>query len=464
MLIAAGRGPARLPTCEHTLRHVQTRVYHLIGASDEVWFMADRLRHDLRFDEWQDDHDARTRRLSGMGFRTVRVDDFSPLLLRALSLFGSGELRALHVPDIDVFRLVKSPLLLPREASAGGARPQIGQAVDDALCSVHVAEYLTPFHDLSSLAALLKRRASTITELDVKFASSLPPGIVEQVSSALACCVRLVSLSDVSRLAPATWLGLSQLHTLRGVDLGDVSFATIAAALPRLHTLTTCGYCNDAAQAANFFTDLLPRLRVFRFTGKWPDLQEQQPVSSTVAPLPLLQELVWADAWNIAPRGFLGAQPTSAHVSRALISQCWLGGAVDAAANFLTRMCDLHINATLAADRLDLADVARILRAAPQLKKFHTADFVHGGASWLAPTLPTHPAFEGLVHPRLRELGIRTPCVATSGTSEANPPDAEWVAHLRRRHFPRLRELVAGKDACFVTPAPYSSSETGTTS
>jgi hypothetical protein len=65
---------------------------------------------------------------------------------------------------------------------------------------------------------------------------------------------------------------------------------------------------------------------------------------------------------------------------------------VDEAAKFLTRVYDLRISTTPDADPLDPTDVARMLRAAPQLKKFHTADSVHGDESWL--TAPTHPAFE----------------------------------------------------------------------
>jgi hypothetical protein len=34
------------------------------------------------------------------------------------------------------------------------------------------------------------------------------------------------------------WLGLTHLHTLRGVDLGVVSATSIAAALPRLHIVS----------------------------------------------------------------------------------------------------------------------------------------------------------------------------------------------------------------------------------
>jgi hypothetical protein len=406
--------------------------------------MTDRLRHDLRFAEWQDDHDANTRKMGGIGFRTARVDDFSPVLVRALSLLGPGELRALRVQDVDVFRLVTS--LLPT-VSGGEWAPHIKRSID-ALCAVQIADYFTPSHDLSSLTALLKRHSLTITEIEVAFASSLSATTLEETCAAIACCTRLESLADVSRLAPAVWLGLSQLHTLHDVDVRDVSFATIAAALPRLHTLKACGYCDDPAQAAGLFTDLLPRLRVFHFTGRWPDVPEQ-PVS-TVPPLPLLQELVWLASSSIAPRGFLGAQPKVLDVPYTLISQCWLESGVDAPASFLTRVYHLRILSS-DVDPLDPADVARVLRAAPQLNKFHAAHRVRGAASWLAPTAPTHPAFEGLVHPRLRKFGVVSADGVRADTTPT-PPDVEWVTHLRRRHFPRLRELAVGKDVCFVTP------------
>jgi hypothetical protein len=278
MLIAAGRGPARVPTCEQTLRQVRTKFYYLVPANDDGWFMADKLRHELGFEEWQDDHDDRTRRLRGMGFRTARVDDFSPVLARALSLFGPGELRALRVLDVDVFRLLTS-LMRSASAGGGGPAPDIGRAMD-SLCAFHVAPYFSTSADTGSLAALLERHSSTITELHAE----IPTGMIKEVSSALARCTRLESLTDASRYDPAVWLGLSQLHTLCGVDLGTVSVAAIIAALPKLHTLKARGYCSDPAQAAFFFTNVLPRLRVFHFEGKWPDALP----ASTVAPLPLL--------------------------------------------------------------------------------------------------------------------------------------------------------------------------------
>jgi hypothetical protein len=250
------------------------------------------------------------------------------------------------------------------------------------------------------------------------------------------------------------WLGLSNLHTVLGVNLGDVSFAAIAAALPRLHTLGAFGG-NDPAQAEFFMTGLLPRLRVFHFNGAWPKTQERP--ASTVAPLPLLQELVWnLSDDTTAPPEFLGARPIVLHAPFALISQCWLAAA-DAPANFLARVRNVRITTMFRLDRLDPADVARVLRAAPQLKKFHIDP--HGDdVSWLAPAAPTHPAFEGLAHPRLREFGFPRACAGAN-----TPLDDQWAAQLRRRHFPRLRELVVGKGAYFVTPPDRPLLETGTT-
>jgi hypothetical protein len=202
---------------------------------------------------------------------------------------------------------------------------------------------------------------------------------------------------------------------------------------------------------------------VFHFTGQWPDVPAHSATASVV-PLPLLEELVWDCYYDtVARREFLGAQPTVLHAPFALISQCW-SGAADAPAGFLARVCDLRITTLSDVDPLDPTDVARVLRAAPRLKKFHTDHCVHSDASWLAPTAPTHPAFEGLVHPRLQKFGVARDEDDEGNTStEATPPHPELVAHLRRRHFPRLREVVVGDDACSVTPPPWFPLETGTT-
>jgi hypothetical protein len=78
MLIAAGRGPARMPTCEQALRDGQTKLYHVIAASDEDWFLANQLRYDLQFDKWQDDYNAKTRVLR-------KTEDLSLATKRTLS-------------------------------------------------------------------------------------------------------------------------------------------------------------------------------------------------------------------------------------------------------------------------------------------------------------------------------------------------------------------------------------------
>jgi hypothetical protein len=300
----------------------------------------------------------------------------------------------------------------------------------------------------------LERHSSTIKEIRVE----LPANMLKAIASAIAKCTRRESFTGACYHDPAIWLGLSQLHTLRGVDLGKVSVASIAAGLPKLQTLEAFGYCHDPAQAEAFCTDLLPRLRVFHFEGRLPKAQE--PVMN-VAPLPLLEEL----AWNlstlyeaIAPRELLGAQPMVLDAPFALISQCSLDGIGASAGGFLGRVCNLFITTPFDMTPLDPTDVARVLRAAPQLKKFFTAHSVHGDGSWLAPTAPTHPAFKGLIHPRLREFGI----VCADGTAETTPHGAEWVAHLRRRHFPRLRELIVGDETYFVTSPDHDLPEPGT--
>jgi hypothetical protein len=452
MLIAAGCGLARVPTCENALR-ARIKFYHLIATENEGWFMTHRLRQDLRFDTWHDDHDVNTRALRKMWLRTARVDDFSPVLVRALSLFGPGELRALRVIDVDVFHLVTSLMRTTASINGGVSAPQIEQATE-ALCAVQVDGLFSSSPDIGSLAAILQRHSATITEFD----AALPEAMLRDVSAAVACCTRLELLTGASHHDPAIWLGLSHLHTLCGVDLGNVSSRAITAALPNLHTLKARGYCRDPAQAADFFTDLLPRLRVFHFDGRWPDAHKE-PISA-FAPLPLLRELVWNLSSHIAPCDVLGAQPAVLHAPYALISKCWLSG-VNAPVCFLARVCDLRIKPASQGSMLEPADVARVLRAAPLLKTFHTAHSVRDAASWLAPTAPTHRAFEGLVHPRLREFGIRTPRAGAQHTRGNTPPDAEWVAHLRRRHFPRLRELVFGDEKYFVTLPDRVSLEIG---
>jgi hypothetical protein len=59
----------------------------------------------------------------------------------------------------------------------------------------------------------------------------------EAADRAVACCTRLESLTNAKYYAAKVWLGLTHLHSLRGVDCGAVPAAAIAAVLPRLRTL-----------------------------------------------------------------------------------------------------------------------------------------------------------------------------------------------------------------------------------
>jgi hypothetical protein len=54
--------------------------------------------------------------------------------------------------------------------------------------------------------------------------------MLNEAASAVAGCTRLECLTGAYPYTPLVWLGLSQLHTLHGVDLRTVS--AIAAALP----------------------------------------------------------------------------------------------------------------------------------------------------------------------------------------------------------------------------------------
>jgi hypothetical protein len=106
--------------------------------------------------------------------------------------------------------------------------------------------------------ALIERYAANMTELNCPLQRRC-----DAADKALARCNRLGSLMNARYYAASAWLQLSQLHTLRGVDLSVVSMATIAVALPRLHTLSVFAYPPgvSAAAVAGSCEDLLPRLQ-----------------------------------------------------------------------------------------------------------------------------------------------------------------------------------------------------------
>jgi hypothetical protein len=75
----------------------------------------------------------------------------------------------------------------------------------------------------------IERHGAALTELDCGFW----PRDDDAADRALACCALLESLTNARSYDAKVWLGLTHLHTLRGVNLGSVSVAAIAAALPR---------------------------------------------------------------------------------------------------------------------------------------------------------------------------------------------------------------------------------------
>jgi hypothetical protein len=449
LLLAAGRGPARISTCECTLRCPRTKGFHLVGGR--------RRRFDAR-----------------------------PIVIRALSLFGPGELQELRVDNLKIFRFLASMLKARTDGSTNAS--QMAQALN----SFRAVDLTPPgwngnlnadddtdrgsddgsddFNDGGTeddqhTAAIIERCAATVTELQGPLDGDLLCkshhwGHV----SVLARCTRLEVLTRVCDYAPAVWLGLSHLHTLRGVDLSQVSVAAIAAALPRLHTLTVSAFLRfPSASAAGFFTDLLPRLRVFHFRGtKWPLPKAEKSAaltSSPASPQLQLEELVW-DEHHPQPtvfRGFRGARPTVLHASSDLIVECLPGSGVPLS-GLLIRVSELHV---LQGKAFDLSDIAQALRAAPELRTFR-AD-LHDAMWWLVacdddfgPDFTLEPEFVG--HPRLQCFGV-THRDDTDDRDDRDDTDdlASWwnedcASRLRQTCFPRLRVLEAGNEAYFVTP------------
>jgi hypothetical protein len=237
------------------------------------------------------------------------------------------------------------------------------------------------------------------------------------------------------------WLGLTHLHTLRGVDLGSVSVAAIAAALPRLHTLAAFVNEDDDSPVphtavAGFFEVLVPRLRALHYHGLWPAEDDQARVAIVPQPLPLLQELIfWCPTDLPVARGFIGAQPAMLQLLHSPVADMLLSASstVIAEATYrpLARVRDLCLAPGIADDVVspNPSDVARLLRAAPQLRKFN-AGSIHGGLDWL-----NDPAFAGLVHPWLRSVRVDL-------SRNAEPVPVDCGVQLRRLHFPRLQQLI----------------------
>jgi hypothetical protein len=279
----------------------------------------------------------------------------------------------------------------------------------------------------------IQRHGAALTELDCRFWA----GGNEAADRALACCVRLESLTNAVAYDAKVWLGLTHLHTLRGVDLGVVSAAAVAAALPRLHTFGAFIHADrdppvPHTAVAGFFEDLVPRLRALDYHGLWPLEEDQAPAEIVPRPLPLLQELTFLCSTDFpVAREFMDAQPVKLVMSHAAVADMLLAASAmaigEATYRPLARVRELCLSGGGALP--DSAGVARLLRAAPRLRKFYGGS-LQSGFDWLG-----DPAFAGLVHPWLRSV-----CVDVA--SNAEPASVDCAIQLRRLHFPRLQQLT----------------------
>jgi hypothetical protein len=350
---------------------------------------------------------------------TELLRDSGPLLLRALSLFGPGELRAVRVIHPKCFDLIVSEL--DGSGSLKAAR------LAEALGSLRAVAWFGSGKNLECAFDFIERYGAALIELDGNFWAH-----DDAADRALASCARLESLTNAQYYDAKVWLGLTNLHTLRGVDLSVASAAAIAAALPRLHTLAAFINASDdhpvAHEAvAGFFEDLVPRLRVLRYHGPWPPATDQAPVTIVPRPLPLLQELIFCCFSDPSvARGFMGAQPVMLHVPHAAA----VSMAGEATHRPLARVRELCLALGGRSDALDSSDVGRLLRAAPQVRKF-TVRRLRGRMEWL-----NDPAFTGLVHPWLRSIRVNV------ASNASYLPSVGCVVQLRRFHFPRLRQLI----------------------
>jgi hypothetical protein len=366
---------------------------------------------------------------------------------RALSFFRDGELQELRVADPKVIETVVA--MLREETAAPGRLPVLSRALHSLRALVYHDD-ACPF----DVRALLARHAATIVEL---CCLTKPQSAV---GGALARCTRLESLSYVSWYAPSVWLGLSQLHTLHYVNVGVVSFAVIAAALPRLHTLTC--FNKTMLFTAAGADDLLPRLLVFHYDGWWPyeaeDNQEEDQTMEGGAPRrvsqpqPRLQELVWrghdnddeAPAPLPLPRALLGARPVTLHAAPFVIEE-WLDS-YDGSLNVgpLHRVRDLLVDG----DTPTLRDLVRLCLLAPQLRRFK-AYIGELFPSWLSTKLGKGPI---LRTPAQRAVRFRLRHIIVTSAFHPEPSDIadDCVARLRQWYFTRLQRVTVNKEDYFA--------------
>jgi hypothetical protein len=324
------------------------------------------------------------------------------------------------------------------DATADSA-PRDAPSVSRAIASLRVIRG----EKLTVPIALMQQCATTLTELDCYQMG------YDATDSVFPRCTRLESLTlhNWNSCPPAAWLGLSQLHTLRGVSLSAVSATRIAAALPRLHTLHLNIIHGGEFPVAAFYDELLPRLRSFHLQGKWPktseDGTEMTDVPLPLLPLPLLEDLKWS-GWDAPlPRQFMGARPSTLNISDVDLIELLEAGDHRASADSPIATSPLACVRALTL-RLagwtppEAAVIARLLRAAPHLRQLTFYVMARAHAVWvLSGELTSEPAFAGLVHPRLRHVAVMSMFLQADG-----PVSGVCGARLRERHFPRLRRLT----------------------
>jgi hypothetical protein len=129
----------------------------------------------------------------------------------------------------------------------------------------------------------------------------------------------------------------------------------------------------------------------------------------------------------------VGAQPAILRMPHAAVLDMLLAApllAGESPYRPLARVRDLSLTVGGGGDALESSDVARLLRAAPELRKFNGSRRLQGGLDWV-----DHPAFTGLVHPWLRSVRVDL-------ATHAPPARVDCAVQLRRLHFPRLQQLI----------------------
>jgi hypothetical protein len=345
--------------------------------------------------------------------------------------------------------------MLKQPAEAGPRRIQTtpwdaatALAVSDALASLRV---IKGAHGVP--AVLIEQCTATLTELDCDDLTIITrtgrntSTLTSLADVVLSRCPRLESLTLHRGAGSSSWLALSQLHTLRGVNLLKVPAATIAAALPRLHTLhldhkevlVNRAYKDiDRFPVAALFNELLPRLRSFHFDGYWTTARDTTKAAD-VLPLPLLEDLKWG-CWDAnLPLRLRVARPSTLAVVNVALDE-WLqavgpSSSSAGATSPLARVRDLTL--VVRDERWETASMERLLRAAPQLRRL---SFDVSNCSVNPYWIMSVDLSDTLVHDQLRRIAfVQTdfsrPVASFSGNY--------WCGReLRQRHFRRLRRLT----------------------